>query len=279
MVEGGDSCENAEEALMEKQANQDQLTVKALTKHFGGLAAINNVTFEVHPGEILGIIGPNGAGKTTLLNLITGVLSPDAGTISFNGRKINGLSIVRINGLGISRSFQDVRLFTNLSVLENVYAGVNQKEPATLIETMTGIGRSKNQEIEMRERAKQKLAVVGLESEAEQHPLSLTAKEQKLLAIARCLATEPKLLFLDEPAAGLSSGEIEELSAFLIGLRESGITIAFVEHRMELVMRISDRIIVLNFGKIIADDIPKRIQKNQAVREAYLPEGEVNGRG
>lgn len=259
---------------MTKQNSQAFLAVKEITKYFGGLQATNNVSFDILPQEVVSIIGPNGAGKTTLINLVTGVFPPTGGTIWFNHRRIDGLPQAKVNYLGIARTFQDLRLFTNLSVVENVIVGARQRVKASLIEIMTRLGRSKRQESEAMERSMEKLALVGLDKKAHLYPFNLSAKEQKLLAVARCLATEPKLLFLDEPAGGLSCEEIRELSSFILTLREKGMTIIFIEHRMEMIMGISDRVIVLNFGQKIADDIPAKIQENEAVLAAYLPKME-----
>ena len=256
---------------MTRQNSQPLLAVKELTKYFGGLQASNNVSLDVWPREVVSIIGPNGAGKTTLINLVTGVFPPTKGTICFNGERIDRLAPAKVNGLGIARTFQDLRLFSNLSVVENVIVGVRQTVHASLIEIMTRLGRSKSQERQAMERSMEKLALVGLEEKAHSFPFNLSAREQKLLAIARCLATEPKLIFLDEPAGGLSGEEIRELSNFIFTLREKGMTVIFIEHRMEMIMGISDRVIVLNFGQIIADDIPARIQENETVLAAYLP--------
>ena len=259
---------------MTKQNNPPLLTVKELTKFFGGLQAVSHVSLDVWPQEVVSVIGPNGAGKTTLINLVSGVFSPARGTIRFSGKRIDHLAPQKINSLGIARTFQDLRLFTNLSVLENVIVGARQTVEASLIEIMTRLGRSKKQESQAMERSMEKLAFVGLEKKAHLYPFNLSAKEQKLLAVARCLVTDPKLLFLDEPAGGLSREEIQELSNLILALRGKGMTIVFIEHRMEMIMGISDRVIVLNFGQKIADDLPAKIQENEAVLAAYLPKME-----
>jgi branched-chain amino acid transport system ATP-binding protein len=259
---------------MTKQNSQPLLAVKELTKYFGGLQAANQISFDIWPQEVVSIIGPNGAGKTTLINLVTAVFPPTQGTIWFRGKRIDRFPQARVNDLGIARTFQDLRLFTNLSVVENVIVGARPTVQATLIEMMTRLGRSKKQESQAMDYSMEKLALVGLEKKAHLYPFNLSAKEQKLLAVARCLATEPKLLFLDEPAGGLSCEEIRELSNFIFTLREKGMTIIFIEHRMEMIMGISDRVIVLNFGQKIADDIPAKIQENEAVLAAYLPKME-----
>jgi len=256
---------------MSKQSNQSLLELRGLTKYFGGLLAIDNVSVDISPKEVVCIIGPNGAGKTTLINLVTGVFPPTKGTIWFKGKKIDQLPSYKTNSLGIARTFQDLRLFTNLSVLENVMVGARETTKASLIEIMTQLGRSKRHAHETFERSMEALALVGLEKKANLYPFSLSAKEQKFLALARCLVTQPTLLFLDEPAGGLSREEIQELSKFVLTLRDKGMTIAFIEHRMEMIMGISERVVVLNFGAKIADDTPAKIQQNEAVIEAYLP--------
>lgn len=253
---------------------QPLMALKEVSKQFGGLVAMNHVSLEIWPREIVSIIGPNGAGKTTLINVVTGVFPPTKGTIWFRGERIDGVPLANVNRRGIARTFQDLRLFTNLSVVENVVVGTPPKVHASLLEIMTRCGRSKTLESQVLESARQALASVGLEGKAHLHPYDLSAKEQKLLALARCLVTEPKLLFLDEPAGGLSREEIRELSHFILGLREKGMTVVFVEHRMEMIMGISDRVIVLNFGEKIADDIPANIQENETVLAAYLPKME-----
>jgi len=256
---------------MTERTSQPLLAVKGLTKSFGGLQAMNEVSFDIRHQEVVSIIGPNGAGKTTLINLITGVFPPTRGAIWFQSKRIDRVPQARVNRLGIARTFQDLRLFANLSVVENVIVGARQRVKAGLAEIMTRTGRSQRQESQALELSMEKLALVGLEKKAHLYPFNLSAKEQKLLAVARCLATEPALLFLDEPAGGLSREEIRELSGFILTLREKGMTVSFIEHRMEMIMGISDRVIVLNFGEKIADDIPARIQENEAVLAAYLP--------
>jgi len=247
------------------------LALHAISKHFGGLVATNNVSFELWPGEVISIIGPNGAGKTTLINLITGVFPPTRGTIRFNGARIDRLPLDRISHRGIARTFQDLRLFTNLTVLDNVLVATRRKVHASLIEILTRSGRSRAQDHQLRSSATEALVSVGLENKASLYPHNLSAREQRLLALARCLVTEPKLLLLDEPAGGLSREEIRGLSHLLLELRDRGITVVFVEHRMEMIMGLSDRVIVLNFGEVIADDTPDKIQENPAVLAAYLP--------
>lgn len=256
---------------MARQTNKPLLELRGLTKYFGGLLAIDNVSLDILPQEVVCIIGPNGAGKTTLINLVTGVFPPSKGTIWFQGKRIDQLPAYRTNSLGIARTFQDLRLFTNLSVLDNVMVGARETAHTSLIETMTQLGRSKQQAHEIFERSMETLVMVGLEKKADLFPFNLTAQEQKFLGLARCLVTKPTLLFLDEPAGGLSREEIKELSTFVLTLRDKGMTIAFIEHRMEMIMGISERVVVINFGAKIADDTPANIQKNEAVIEAYLP--------
>ena len=252
------------------RSEQPLFEFKQVTKNFGGLTAVNDTTFKIDPGEIVSIIGPNGAGKTTLINMATGVFPPTRGEILFRGQGITKLLSHRICPLGINRTFQHDFLFSNMSAIDNVLVGAHSWGKANLFEVMTHMGRHKREERERLEKARQKLSQVGLEEHAGRFPLNLSVKERKLLGIARALASEPELLFLDEPVGGLNFEEIQEISDLLISLNQQGTTIVFIEHRMELVMGISKRIIVLNFGQKIAEDIPAKIQDNKEVIAAYL---------
>ncbi|MFC1980348.1 ABC transporter ATP-binding protein [Chloroflexota bacterium] len=260
---------------MTNKDSQPILQLDGVTKAFGGLMAVNDLSFSVWPGELISIIGPNGAGKTTLINLTAGIFPPTAGKIWFKGRKIDKLPSQRIASLGIARTFQDVRIFTNMSVVDNIIVGTHRLGHASLFEIMTRLGRTKKEEQLLFDEAMEKLAMVGLEKKATLPTTSLSVREHKLLAIARCLAAKPELLLLDEPAGGLSFEEIKGLADFIQILRGQGMTIIFIEHRMEIVMGISERVIVLNFGEKIAEDIPARIQENKAVISAYLGEEET----
>lgn len=248
------------------------LKIRSLHKTFGGLIANNQVSFDVMEGEIVAIIGPNGAGKTTSFNLITGFLPPDEGDIFFGGRNLNALSAHRIAALGISRTFQNLQLFTNMTVLENVMMGRFLQSRAGIIGSSVRLPYTKREERAIRDAAMEYLALVGLTDQANLLPLSLPYGKQKQLEIARALASEPKLLLIDEPAGGLSTHEIEDLANLIFSIREKGITVLLVEHRMELVMGIADRVIVLNFGSKIAEGTPGEVQNNEQVIAAYLGE-------
>ncbi len=259
----------------QREGNKPLLELKGVSRSFGGLMAVKGVTLDISPGDLLSIIGPNGAGKTTLLNVISGALSLTGGEVWFKGQRINGMPAYRICSLGISRTFQDLQIFNNMSVINNVMVGADGWCKAGLLQVMAGLGLAKREEKEIAERAMEQLRRVGLEEKAHVLPSSLTMRERKLLGIARALATEPSLLLLDEPVAGLSTEEIDEVADFILDLQRNGMTILLIEHRMEMVMSISHRVVVLNFGEIIADDVPAKIQQNQEVITAYLGESLV----
>jgi branched-chain amino acid transport system ATP-binding protein len=246
------------------------LETRELHKAFGGLIAINRLSFKVDPGEIVAVIGPNGAGKTTLFNLINRFFPPSEGEILFEGQSMNRLPPHRIAALGIARTFQILQLFSNMSVVENVMAGCHLRSKAGMLATGLRLPYTRSEERGVFEAAMDKLTMVGLREEAFSPPLSLPFGRQKNLEIARALATEPKLLLLDEPAGGLSTLEIEQLARLINRIREEGITILLVEHRMELVMGIAERVIVLNYGAKIGEGTPAEVQANQDVVDAYL---------
>jgi len=231
------------------------LEVLNLTKRFGGLVAVNNVTFDVNEGEILGIIGPNGAGKTTVFNLITGFYTPDSGIIKFQGSKINGLKPHQISRRGIARTFQLVKVFPSMTTLENVLVGA-----------LSGTGNVEKAAKEAEELLKQ----VGLEDVKDVLAKNLPVGKRKLLELARALATKPKLLLIDEVFAGLNPTETEEILDLLKRLNSQGLTICMVEHVMKAVMNISRRIIVLDKGKKIAEGKPEEVCRDAKVIEAYL---------
>jgi branched-chain amino acid transport system ATP-binding protein len=252
--------------------SEEILRSENLQKSFGGLRAIDSLTFAVSRGQVKSVIGPNGAGKTTLFNLITGIFLPSAGVLRFNGQILNGLKPFRIARLGISRTFQNLQLFGNMTVLENVMVGRHSLSSAGLLSTGLRFSRMRKEEKGIREKALEELSFMGLEIKAELAALSLPLGEQKLLEIARALATSPQLLLLDEPAAGLNIRETEKLSQTILQIRDRGITVILVEHDMSLVMEISDEILVLNYGKRIAEGPPREIQRNREVIAAYLGE-------
>lgn len=248
------------------------LEVNRLRREFGGLMAVFDVSFDVRSGEILAIIGPNGAGKTTIFNLLSGVLQPTAGTIRFRGHAINGLASHAITRLGLARTFQSVRLFGNMSVLENVMVGRHIKSRYGLFGAALRLPTARSEEVAIRHRATAYLARVGLESKAEENAASLPFGQQRMLEIARSLATEPTLLILDEPASGLNRPEKVELDSLIRSIRQDGVTVLLVEHDMRFVMDIADRIVVLDYGQKIAEGTPGEVQANKRVIAAYLGE-------
>jgi branched-chain amino acid transport system ATP-binding protein len=249
------------------------LELKNVSKLFGGLAAANNLSLHIRKGELLSIIGPNGAGKTTLLNLISGVLPITNGEIWFKGQRIDRLPAHAIANLGIARSFQNMQLFNNMSVVENVVVACHKRGRSTFPEVMLRSGRVRAEEREALDRAMEKLSFLGLEKKANQAPSSLSLKERKFLGIARALATEPELLLLDEPVGGLTVEEIHEAGSKILKMQEQGITILFIEHRMELVTGVSERVIVLDFGLQIAEGTFEEVKRNEQVIAAYLGKG------
>ncbi|MBI2544087.1 MAG: ABC transporter ATP-binding protein [Candidatus Rokubacteria bacterium] len=246
------------------------LSARGLAKTFGGVVAVADVTFDVPAGEIRAIIGPNGAGKTTIFNLITGIFPLDRGEISFRDHGLNGLSTWQRAQLGIARTFQNLQIFTNMTVLENVMVGRHCQSRAGLLAAAFRTPGSRREEARIREHALACLGVVGLEARRDDPAGSLPFGQQRLLEIARCLATEPTLLLLDEPAAGLNLAETDALGRLILSLRRRGITILLVEHLMDLVMGISDSVLVLNYGQVLAQGSPEAVQNNPAVIEAYL---------
>lgn len=251
------------------------LETTGLSKSFGGLVAVEDFDVKVEPGETIGIIGPNGAGKTTVFNLLTGVYAPTCGHIEFEGQDVTGLKPFQLAARGISRTFQNIRLFSNLTVLQNVLIASHGRASYGFFEAMLRLPRFGREDRELRDRARHLLSILKLDSRANDIARNLPYGHQRRLEIARALATGPKLLLLDEPAAGMNPQESRELVDFIRWVRhEFGLTILIIEHHMDVIMDISDRIVVLNFGKTIAQGDKKEIQTNPEVIQAYLGIGE-----
>lgn len=250
------------------------LKLQSVHKNFGGLHAVNDVSFRVGPGTIKAIIGPNGAGKTTLFNLIAGVLAPTSGTITFKGKEIQGLKPNRIAALGMSRTFQNIKLFHGMTTLENVMVGRHIRSRSGFLAGMCNLPRTWREERSIRDKSMHLLQELGLADHADVAATSLAFGQQRAVEMARALAVEPELLLLDEPAAGLNIYETAEVARLIGRIRDMGITVLLVEHDMSLVMDISDEIIVLSFGEKIAEDRPEAIQRHPEVIKIYLGEEE-----
>ncbi len=246
------------------------LKVTGLTKKFGGLIAVDKVNFEVDKGEIVSIIGPNGAGKTTIFNLLTGVYTVDEGTIEFDGNQIHNHKPQEIVKAGIARTFQNIRLFPNMRVIDNVLVGNSINIQYGFFDIIFRTRRFKKAEFEAKQRAVDLLESVGMAEELHNYAKNLPYGKQRKLEIARAIATDAKLLILDEPAAGMNPHESEELLNFIRELREKGFTILLIEHDMQVVMNVSDRIYVIDYGKQIAEGKPEVVVKNPRVIAAYL---------
>jgi len=251
------------------------LKVSNISKRFGGLQAVKDVSFFVRQGTIKAVIGPNGAGKTTLFNLLSGFLTPDRGTVSFKGHVIHDSGAHKIAGLGLSRTFQHIKLFSHMTALENVVVGRHGRGKAGFVAGMLNLPWTRREDREMREAALEIMEFLGIAQFADTEATSLSYGQQRIVELARALAAEPSLLLLDEPAAGLNMRETADMARLIAMIRDRGVTILIVEHDMQLVMNISDEIVVLSYGEKIADDLPLAVQKDPHVIRVYLGEDDA----
>lgn len=253
--------------------SKDILSVENITMQFGGVVAVNNLSLHIPEGQIVALIGPNGAGKTTAFNMLTGVYRPTDGGIRLDGQNLIGKKPHEICKLGVARTFQNIRLFSQLSVLDNVKTGLHNQITYSFAESMFHLGSYRKKEKQMDEKAMELLSVFGLEGVADYRAANLPYGKQRKLEIARALATEPKLLLLDEPAAGMNPNETEELMETIEVVRKRfGVTILLIEHDMKLVSGICEYLYVLNFGRLLAEGTPKKVLSNPEVVKAYLGE-------
>ena len=250
--------------------NHPLLQIEKVNKQFGGVAALDDVSLSIEAGEIYGLIGPNGAGKTTFFNVMTGLYTPDSGRFQLDGQEYQPTAVHQVARAGIARTFQNIRLFNAMSALENVMVGRHVRTHNGVWAALSGHSRGREEEAQTRAHAHRLLAYVGLAGYANYRADSLSYGHQRRLEIARALATEPRLLALDEPAAGMNASEKVQLRGLLEKIRDDGHTLLLIEHDVKLVMGLCDRIAVLDFGKKIAEAAPAEVQKNKAVIEAYL---------
>lgn len=258
--------------MMAGAAASPLLQVRDLDMAFDGLRALSDLSFDVPRGTIKGIIGPNGAGKTTLFNIVAGVISPTAGTIRLDSQNIERLPSFRRVGLGIARTFQNLQIFRDMTVLENVMIGCHPRSRSEFLSAIFRTPASQREEARIREAAMEKLSLLGLAHRAQEQAGALSFGEGKILEIARALAAEPALLLLDEPIAGVPHGEVEGIASVIRQINRSGVTVLLVEHNMRLVMDICDEILVLNYGRRIAEGPPDAIRRDPEVLRAYLGE-------
>ncbi len=250
------------------------LEVSGVSKHFGGVHAVQDVSFRVEEGMIKAIIGPNGAGKTTLFNLVSGFASPDAGTIRLAGEAIQGKAPHQVASRGLSRTFQHIRLFAQMTALENVMVGRHLRSRAGFVAGMLHLPWTRREDEEVRGRARELMAFLGIEGLADVEATQLAYGQQRGVELARALASDPRIVLLDEPAAGLNMRETRELARLVTRVRDRGITVLLVEHDMSLVMGISDEVAVLSYGEKIADADPRSVQRDPEVIRIYLGDEE-----
>jgi branched-chain amino acid transport system ATP-binding protein len=249
------------------------LSFEKVAVHFGGLVALSDMNFAVGEGEIVSLIGPNGAGKTTAFNVMTGFLDPSQGAVSYRGTTLNGLKPHQIADLGLIRTFQRTSVFPNDSVYDNLLIGLHRQGRVGLLSSILGLPSARSSERGLRKRASELVEWVGLERRADDLAGSLSYGEQRLVGVALALAAEPSMLLLDEPVSGMNASETRTFVQLIRNIRDRGVTILLVEHDMPMVMSVSDRIVVLNYGRIIAEGVPDVIRNDPAVIEAYLGQG------
>ena len=250
------------------------LELKGITQIFGGVTALNNVSFFIHADQITGVIGPNGAGKTTLFNIVTGIYQQTSGQVIFEGSDISGIPVERLAAKGMVRTFQNIELFGQMTVLENVMVGLHSKSKSGLFACSFKAPWAIKEERRIREEAHEWLRFVGIEQQADVQAANLPFGKGRMLEIARAMACKPRMILMDEPAAGLNSQETVGLAELIRKIRDLGVTVVLVEHDMELVMDICDRIVVLNLGQKLAEGTPREIQDNPEVIAAYLGDDE-----
>jgi branched-chain amino acid transport system ATP-binding protein len=254
-------------------ASPAALNVENVAVHFGGLVALSDMTFTVGEGEIVSMIGPNGAGKTTAFNVMTGFLNATHGAVSYRGKALDGLKPHQIADLGLIRTFQRTSVFPNDTVYDNLLIGLHRQGRHGLLQAVLGLSRARASEASLRQRASELVEWVGLGRRADDPAGSLSYGEQRLVGVALALAAEPSMLLLDEPVSGMNASETHTFVQLIRKIRDSGVTILLVEHDMPMVMSVSDRIVVLNYGRIIAEGAPEAIRNDPIVIEAYLGQG------